>query len=98
MPVTVTAAPIPFLHTQTARRRRAAERSRRHEVGGIADRGGKSGLARVGDLAPEAELRPNFRRRANSLFGPIIRCSVRENSLFGAARESRATCWNSYVN
>jgi len=88
MPVTMPAAPIPFLHTQTARRERAAEQSHRRELGSIAGRGGKSGVARVG--APEAEPRPNFCRRANSLFGPMIPCSVRENSLFGAAWESRA--------
>jgi len=97
MPVTMPAALIAFLQTQTARRL-AAEQTHRREVGSIADRGGKSGVARGGDLATEAEPRPNSCRRANSLFGPTIRCSVGENSLFRAARESRSTCWNGYAN
>jgi hypothetical protein len=98
MPVTVPAAPIPFPHTQTARRRLAAEQSHRREAGGIADGGGKFGVARICDLAPEAEPRREVCRCINSLFGLKIPCSGLGNSLLRAARESRTTYWNGYAN
>jgi hypothetical protein len=92
MPVAVPAASIAFLRTQTGRRRLAAEQTHGREVGSIADRGGISGVARVGDLAPEP--RPNFCRRAHSLFGlkiPLeceeIPCSTRVGNL-GICRQA----------
>ena len=87
MPVVMPTTPILTLHRQTARRWPGARQSRRREVGNIADRGGRSGVARVCNFADTIERRPDSCYRMNSLFGPRIPCSGNEKSLFGVRWE-----------
>jgi hypothetical protein len=91
-PVIVPTAPILVWHRQTACRSLAAGQSRRRRgVGRIADRGGKSGVARVGGFADAIAPRPGslstdeFPVRACS--APGIPCFGRAGSLFRACRE-----------
>jgi hypothetical protein len=103
LPVIVPTAPILVWHRQTDCRSLAAGQSRRRRVvGNIADRGGKSGVARVGGFADATARRPDslsmdeFPVRAYS--GPRIPCSGQEDSLFRASREFAATSWNRCAN